>query len=478
MSDKSSKNSTNEVVEEAKRRASNDREVIIKNGTKMVKVRKRKRRKQSIVEQMQQAEDHEKKGHVKLLLSVMGIFVLSAIAVAGISFFKVAFYNSPDHIIKLENALSQKLHGETAIETYRFGPSSTIVRKFNFNSASPELPKLELSLSDIEIPHSPQSLVYGKLEGGSAIVEKATLSIDYQSPERGKLTPESEIYKPYAHSTFISDNLDIHLKTGSPSQPAVLNAEANLVVTEGNERLILRNGELKNIKGLPLELINGCIVNHPEHLEITQFKLGNGSSGFLDISGNYQKALNSSQKLQANFDGLRLESVSEVLQDIVEARVSSSDGIIEFAPIENQMKLTANLQCSRSGFTVRGLEFLSTIGELFGEVSYPQILFSDKSKVTMIVDNKGYLFKEIDLEKIGVMTLSGDFSLSHEGEVSGKLQVGVPLALILKFYPDVDRQSLTTNRSFAIFDIELSGTTRAPKDNFREQFNSAVDALQ
>jgi len=76
------------------------------------------------------------------------------------------------------------------------------------------------------------------------------------------------------------------------------------------------------------------------------------------------------------------------------------------------------------------------------------------------------------------MAIEGEFLVSFEGELKGNIQVGMPTARLYKAYPEMHQDALKTSRGYSWFDIQLSGTTRDPKDNFAEKFDEVVDALQ
>jgi len=356
MSDKNSQSrySASDMVEAAHSNAVSSsgkpketREVIVQDdGTKVVKVRRRKRKSSSADALLATGED-EKTNYLKTLLITLSAILLTLAILAGIFFFKIAFFNSPDHITKLEDSLSKKLVSTVDIQGYRVGPTNTALNKVVIESGASNSPYLRAELKDIKLAHRLETVILGKFNGNEATAQKGTLVVDYHKDIPEVISPDTDrtFYDSYKHKDL--EIAEAFITLGDPAKPKSLrinNAKAKLLIrADDNIQTFLRDGIIENLPGLPKKLETAIIVNDRDELVVQTLKLSNAGIGNLEIKGRFSKLTRLPQLLSANFENLRLESLDEHLAEIMEVRVNSVDGNLQIAPETNEYRLTASL---------------------------------------------------------------------------------------------------------------------------------------
>lgn len=455
------------------------REVVVQeDGTKVVKVRRRKRKSKSSTELLSTQED-EKKSYVKMLLMTLAVGFILSLLLVGYFLFQVARFNSPDHITKIEQFLSARATSEVDVQGYRLGPNSSQMDKVVLKSGIIESPAMEATLSHVKLDHRPETVIMGRVSGGEATAASAQLVVDYDKEVKPFKQKSDEVQEtiPYDYEDISLDKVEIALHSAK-NAPRLIEAEGKLLKrTDGDVQLILRDGKLQNIKGLPSILETAIIVNKKEEISVRTLKLSDVSVGHMEIKGEFSKVTKVPQTLSCNFHQLRLESLDENLEDIIEARVNSEDGSIFIAPVEKKYRVETDLKTTQGGISLKNFLFLETIGEKFGNFGYPYVSFNNSSEVQLIIDNEGYQFKNIEFEKAGDLAMQGEFFVNYSGALTGKIKVGIPTARIVKKFPDANRDEFITDKGYTWFNVNLSGTAEKPLDDFEERFDEVVDAL-
>ncbi len=480
--------SVEDMVDAAHDKASRDRnpeqkketrEVIVQeDGTKVVRVRRKKRKSSTNDELLSTAED-EKKSYVKLLLISLAAFATIAIILLGIFFFKIAYYNNPDFITNLENAFSKKLHSNVQLNGFRLGPTNSIIRKVTITSNTNEYPFFKGEISKLSFSHKPETVIFGGISGGDSHGQSANFIFDYDEPvEVKKINVRQDDFSiPFGHKSLGISEANISFSSAR-NAPQIKDVGLRFLIRSDDKmQVFLKSGRVENFPNLPSTLESAIIVNDGEELDIKSIKLSNGSVGIIDINGEYSKLTRLPQTLNADFKNMRLETLHKNLSEIMEARVNSEKGTLEISPEAKVFALNADLQMANVGFSLKNFKFLEDIGEKLGALSYSYVRFLDSTDVSIKIDKEGYTFSNIDFEKKGNLSLLGEFHISNDGTLNGQLKVGLPTSKILREYPEVQRESLTTNKGYSWFDVTLFGNTQEPRDDFSQKFDAVVDAL-
>jgi len=463
-------------------RSRESREVVVrKDGSKVVKVRRRKRKSQAPADVLQRSEEQTKKFYIKLTLILIGVGIFASLAFGLIFFFKVAYFNSPNYITELENGLKSKLRSEVKLEGYRLGPTASVIDKVSLLSNKSSIGEVSLELKNLQLSHRPESVVFGRLTGEDAQAEEGTLHLQLTKGQDELVQSQSNLEPKiqYDYQSLNIEKANVLIEGAQSGESlSVKDASSRVLLREdGLLQTFIRNGTMVNTPGLPKLLNSAIIIHHEDSYEVKALKLGNGSTGLLSISGNITKDLTDTQILKCDFDQLRIEESNDKVADLMEACVSSEGGTLTMNSASQHYTIAADVSLSAAGFSLKGFEFLSSFAELFGDFSYPYVAFRTRNKVSLDINKERYAFKNIYFEQQGLLAISGEIHISFEGALSGKIKVGIPTAKIAKQYPELDVKHLEDSRGYLWFDTTLSGTTLIPRDDFKEEFNKVAEAL-
>ncbi len=456
------------------------REVITQeDGSKIVRVRRRKRVSQAPAALLQSSEEEEKLFHLKLLLWSVVSFVVIGLILLGVFVFQIFAHNSPSRVAEIETAIGEHVQAEVNFKGYRVGRASVNVDSITAQSARPNT--YDAKFKGLEFKLNSPQLLLGKLVGTKGYAKEAqitlaTPSLTYSDAEAAPLVI------PYEHTSLSVDRVNVTWGFDGPQKHrfAINHAEGKFMRRKkGGFQANIRNGLILNSGTLPPVWEQSSLIIDSAGLTINSLRLSDGDVGILSLEGSYERGGPATQDLSANIENLKLQNIHPQLARVVEARIStpkSTDkrSYARLNPVDSSFEITSDFLASESGFVLKHFQFLDYISNKLGSLSQASIVCNKLCQGTITISPTGYQFKDLDLESIANIAITGDLQISADGSLSGDLSVGLPVSDIISNFPHVKRGSVETRRGYVWIPLTLSGTTDLPKDDFAINLEKTV----
>jgi len=437
---------------------SETREVITQeDGTKIVRVRKRKRKSNVDSDSLTNSDD---KLNMRLFLGIIISLVVLSIVGIGFLSFRVVSLNKPSEINRLTETANTTFVTDTEIKGYRLGYNKVKVSQFVIKENETSPIGYKLQINSIKAPIDPYQLFLGKLSGGLAQASSAVLEVSPNFINQPVFSNKWE--SSYSHDSLSIDSLDIILGESKKSKVA----GANATFTKKDKSLIftLREGALIGSGAFPSVLEKGRIHFDEDKISVESLVFNDGDSGKIALSGDIYNG--KEQALDYKIEGLSLERMNNFLGEIISARINSDSGRAHFNFEEGTYTLSSDFRSSVRGVTLKRFLFLIDIKETFGMVDRAELSFLDEARGRLTISNDGYRLHDLNLYNAPNLRVQGEVNVDLKGKLSGQLSVGFSVSKITSAFPNIDRSKLSVIGGFVFIPATLSGTTNIPKDDF------------
>ncbi len=455
---------------------SETREVITReDGSKVVKVKKRKRVNENDTTKIVSG-DHET-FILKFFIKAFVVLVIVGIGLAAYYGVRLAYYNSPDHILPLQAAVSEKIGMQTTLKSYVVGPTQVRLDSIDLDSYEDAEFTYDITLRDVMVPLKFESILFKSLYGDEARAKKGSFRLLRQPGSVVREASEEVAASiPFSHEALKISEVEFSLGQG-PRALKLSGGSAKIIKSEdGVAQLIFRDGVIKNLKVLPNRLLSAVVIDHPDHIEVKSLKLQNEQSSYINLSGDYYKGGQAESRLSSELRNMELGNLDQHFGKLVRGGADSSSGSLVIE--DGDFSLQNQLDVSSTGIELRNFRFIRSLAIIFGDTDVDNILFKNVSRATLNISKEGYELSDLRILNRYKACVMGNFKVDMNGKLSGDLQVGIPLGRIVKAYPEMDHETLNLGEGFSWYDVKLSGTAYQPKDNFLEVFNETADALE
>lgn len=456
--------------EEAEREARESARVVTRpDGTRVIKVRRRKRRSR---QPAKEAMLRRKKKKILAVCAVISLFVALGIAVVLL----VARYNSRGFQEEFGGKVGGALGGQASIDRLEVTPLRA--HAFGMSVTWPEASAVKvLKLRDVEANLRLTSLLGSEWRGEEVRARSGLLQLG--APLGGQGEAEANPPWPLDFGQYRCSELTIGFGGGDKPPVYIEGTEATLRPDEGQGTVVLlKRGEfvLEGWEPMRIDVGNAGFFGGMMDLQSLRIVPEDGIG-----------ELNFATKNPCLFDGnldLAIEAedfalsvlVGSHLGKLMDARVTGNDGVVTMKDWDFET-LDARLEFAGSGGKLVDFSFLNNLRTIFGDTDFGKPHFAKVSGV-LRRDRYGTRIQNLEMEHPGQLSVRGTIETDRAGELSGTLKVGVREGKILSA-TGRKRYSAFSNpdNGYCWITIELSGTAADPADNLSRLLHRRVDAL-
>lgn len=438
--------------------------VVRADGTQVMRVRKRKRR-----SQQEKTKTPEKRRSPLILL--LGLVALLVIVLGVAIVVLLARYNSSGFQTGMEETLTEAAGGSAAFEGLAVTPlrarSDSLTMTWGENRSLHSL-----TLSDLSAKLDIGSFLGGTWSGVPVTAKSGEMILGGTSTGGGgpRRALESSLFEAYR-----CEFLNIHL--GAPGRGIQFkNSElAMRAGPEGETQLHLRGGDtvipgwavLKTDLGMA-ELVDGG-------LRLISLRLKSESEEG-EISFSSESVLREGEDIDLGMKAERVPLSTFVGDDI--GRLM--DGVVSCENASLTMDggtlqdVALRMEFSGSEAFIQDLPFLEVLKIRLTDSEFVRPLFKSVEGV-LVQDRNGVRLQELELMERSQMAVRGQLAVNQEGELSGRLEVGIIAGKIINA-ANRKRSSVFSDsvEGFCWVTINLSGTVEDPLDDFQELLRKAA----
>ena len=444
-----------------------DAELVTRSdGSRVMRVRKRKRRRNQ-----SSAGVRRLSRRYRLIFSI-GIVVL--LVGCGVALLLVmARYNSKGYRESVEQSLSRSTGAHVGLAELSVNPIKSGVKEVQFTWPAGGLPKV-LRFVELDTRLKPASFLSSRLQGREVRAESGTLAI---SPPTNAIPPlvasgdQLLDFESYTCSQF-------ELTYGTETEEPVMRLR-------GSE---LTARPLKSGDGLRFA-VSGGFVRFGDWSELkVNHGYGEWQGGAFNLLSLYTRSGDSGEAIfkgvqPISRDGasvfdvqliqfpleelLGLESMGELFRGVVDG----PSGSLTFdASDVRSGQLRVDL--TGSGISIEGFRFLGGLASILRKEHYTRPE-GGLIKATLNWNGEQMTIEDLEYEVRSHLMVTGSIVVRKQ-ELSGRLQLGVPESLMMKSLTEPRYSSFSAPRKgYCWTDIELGGTVEQPNDNFLRKLEAA-----
>ncbi len=477
-----------EMLDRLKKRGDGEGQLVTRaDGTKALKVRKRKRR-------TDQTKDKLKAQNQRMQLIQIAGFIVFMVVMLIIGGILILYANSSSFRNGLITKIESVTNNEAKIQEFRMNPATASAAQVQMNW--PEIYVLNrLEANSIRARISPISF-FGKVFQGQEITAKngklffiAPHSQDLSSAEETKTSDSLIKFNRYSVAS-----LNVFFSKDESWDNMVENMEASYLptkISKGGE-IRLNHGNLK-LKGWPsLVLDRSYIQVSGGDLDIKSMRFlippvkseGVQDKGTINLSGVISpQAEGATHKLRVELESFQISpllgnSLGRFFHGKTITNTDENSNILKFAPGSGKdASLELNMSHAiDSRISLTQFKFLGHLSIVLNDRWYELPYFDDNVKLLIKRSGELVTMESIHLEKRARMMIKGTISTKDAaGNISGALRVGIP-EIIVAVSKDrrLDLMFSPVKDGYRWIDIELSGSGSAPADNFKEQYQAVI----
>jgi hypothetical protein len=451
------------------------------DGTQAIKVRRRKRR-------SHQPHKEEKRIAMRArMIQVSGaliLIMLGLLAAGG----AIVYGNSAPFRKALLSKITSASGAAAELQQFRMNPASA-----NANLVVLKWPKgnvlSELNVRGVRAEIRPSSFLGKAMVGEEIKSPEANLFLRVPDPaaptrEAVATAPAAVRFKRYATSK-------LNVVCGDPSAPLLRMFESDASFEPdsagGRPQLLLNRGHL-SLPGWPkLNIDRAHIEFRGPEIDIISLRFRHETDlrGRFEITGTvlpYQNDRPSSLAVEIEtypLAGIAGPELGKLFSGRIDTLSSAKSNYLTFAPGANpQGNLTVDFRNSLGDpLEISGFPFLIGIAQILDDDWFERPVFESDATGTLRRANGNVTLGNLNMENKGRIAIRGTLAKTQSGSLAGKLEVGLADAMIKSsgnrrlqtmFGPNTD--------GFRWLGVAVSGSSTAPADDFRQQYEAAAAA--
>jgi hypothetical protein len=484
------KYSIDEMLDRLKSRndssSQDDGELVTRSdGTKAIKVRKRKRR-------TDQPKDKLNAHNQRIQLVQIAGFMIFMVALLFIGGGLILYSNSSvfydDFITKIESATGSK----AKIQQFRMNPVTASAASLEMNW--PKEHALErLEVNGLRAKIAPISFFGRFFQGQEAVADKGNLFL--KAPQFQDSLSDHAASKELSKIKFgrySVSGLNVFFSDQQPWSQMIENVEASYlpVKTSKGDEIRLNQGLLK-MRGWPSLQLDRAYIQVRDHefdIKSMRFEMPSKSnqkiheSGSINLSGIIRPSgENVTHQLSVGLDSFQISyllgnGLGRFFQGKAVTNPDEASNSLQFTPTSGQDALL-RLNMSNaldSRIALSQFKFLGQLAIALDDRWYEFPFFDDEVKLLMKRSGDMIQLEEIDLLQRTRMVVRGSLSVKDEsGSISGTLKIGVPQIIITASKNRrLDALFGPVNEAYRWIQLEVGGTGVTPVDNFKELYEA------
>ncbi len=482
------KYSIDEMLDRLKNRGDGEGQLVTRaDGTKALKVRKRKRR-------TDQTRDKLKAQNQRTQLIQIAGFIVFMVAMLIIGGILILYANSSSFRNGLISKIESITGSEMKIQQFRMNPATASAGQVEMNwSEIHALNRLEANSLRARI--SPVSFVGKVFQGQEITAKNGKLFLTApHAPELSAAKVSGASDSRIKFNRYSVASLNVFFSKEESLDNMVENIEASYLPTKINQggEIRLNQGLLK-LKGWPsLALDRSYIQVRGQELDIKSMRFlipsvqsqGVQDKGTINFSGVINPQVEgATHKLHVELESFQISpllgnSLGRFFRGKTVTNPDENSNMLQFTPGSGQdASLELNMtHALDSRISLAQFKFLGNLSIVLDDRWYELPNFDHNAK--FLVKRSGELVKmeSIHLEQRARMMIKGSISTKDAaGNISGTLSVGIP-DIILAAAKDrhLDVLFSPVKDGYRWVNIELSGSGSAPADNFKELYQAVT----
>ena len=476
------KYSIDEMMDRLKKPSSgdgaDDGELVVRaDGTRAIRIRKRKRR---TTQPIKQDASRTRRSRIMQVAAAMVLLVIAGLTIGT----AVIYANSSPFRDALIQKIAQSTGAKSELQMFRMNPKTA-----NASSLSlkwPEGNMLDsLSARGITAEIFPSSFFGKSMNGEEITIIDATLALQIPKPAAATRTespPANELpiqFKRYRAPAF-------QITMGNPSDPAIRlsKSEASFYPNSlnGRTQFSLNQGQLA-IKGWPkLRLDRAFMEFRGDDIDIIGLRIQDETDnrGVFEFSGTVapyrpDQLSTLSVKMESfPLAGLTSPALGKLFSGRIDSLPATKSNYLSFYPSGNpSAKLAISFQCAlTSNLELTGFPFLFALSQTLEDDWFQRPIFEGEgASGTILREADTVSLQDLNFENKGRMALRGRITMATNQALSGELEVGVAEAMITTaITPRLKTLFGPSKEGFRWITLKIGGSATNPTDNFKELF--------
>ncbi len=476
--------SIDEMMERLKQRPSEESlasgELVTReDGTRAIKVRKRKRRSH------QPHKEEKRLTRRARMIQVSGALVLLLLALfaAGAA---IVYANGSSFRKGLIEKIAAASGAATELRQFRMNPTSA-----NANLVILNWPKgnalSELAVRGARAEIHPASFLGRAMTGEEIKSAEANLFLRFPDPN----SPSAETSGPGAGAVSFKRyaTSKLNVVCGDPSAPLMrlFESEASFepASSGGRPQLLLKGGSVSLPGWQKLNLDRAHIEFRGREVDIVgmRFRHDADSRGKLQISGTfspYQTERPSSLAVEMEtfpIEGIAGPELGKLFSGRIDTDSSAKSNYLTAVPAaDSQANLTVNFRNSLvDSLEVSGFPFLIGIAQILDDDWFQRPVFGASATGTIRRAGGNIAIGDLNLETRDRIAIRGTLAQTKNRSLAGKLEVGLAEAMIKSSgNRRLDAMFGPVHDGFRWLTVIISGSANSPTDDFRQQYEDSA----
>lgn len=451
------------------------------DGTKAIRVRKKKRR----TEQPQR--DRERRIR---MIQVAGVLVFLLFIVLSLGCLTI-YVNSPPFRKSVVSKIGWATGANVELNQFRMNPSGANAGGVDLKWPGGNVLQ-SASLRMLHADVSPMSYFGGAIGGAELDAGTATLVLRLPEPGMPATTwPEADGECPVHFDQCGAKKFSLLMQGSKGVALGLSESEAMFVSPKQDNpaQLILSKGNLNITGWSKLQLDRAHIEFLDDKIDLVGLRLNYGSDlkGVLELNGVVAPyATRGASVLQLEADAFLLPGIAgEDLGNLFEGRI---DAAPDLGPTELSLcfgeRPSASLRFAFRGtlsnpFHLKNLPFLYGLTQTSRDEWYVKPEFNDVVSGLIVRSSEHTELSQLELTSKGRLVVKGGLVRDVQGRLSGRLDVGVAHGMIKASENRVlDKMFSPPKESYRWIQLEIGGTVKTPTDNFSQQYEAALAKLK
>lgn len=442
-------------------------QVVRADGSKAIKVRKKKRR------SVQPKQELEKKSIKRKIILIAAAVSLLLISVIGFTVM-LGHYNGGRFKTKIKDSIVNLSGANAELGNLDVGTSSSKLSKIDLTWNDSHSIIKELKLKDVAADCGVLDFITGGLGGSAVGVKEGTMKLAL-SDQSAIMNTSSERPFDYPFTLYQCSVFNIDFGNDStwkftdgsvsyrPDKEAgSLNGQFSL---DRGDFIVPHFGEFK--------VRNGLMSFGSQEAEVYLGLESSEFGGQVNLDGTTGYAKDSIVDFKAEFRNYNLKGLLESkARRFFHGKIESGEGLFKMK-LGDEDSFVMSSDLVMQNVRVSDFPFIDALTEFAGDDFYSNPTFSDKCSMTINRTSTVTEYKNLDIKQDGFMHLKGNLSIDSTNAISGVVKVGLPVTVIAGKHGKLLKSVFTEDDGeFIWVSLNLSGDLGEPKDDLQQRLNA------
>jgi hypothetical protein len=460
-----------------------DGELVIRaDGTKAIKVRKRKRRSRQPHKEMLK---HQRRARMLQVSGVLILLLLAAFAIGS----GLIYANSAPFREKMLAMIRSSTGAEVELEQFRVNPANAVAGRMVLTW--PEGAMLhDLNVRGVSAAIAPSFFLGKSLKGEEVTCSDGILRLrapDSAAPAltaAGTVTSSPIHFKRFAIPSFT-------VRMGNPAQPPVslVGAEASFqpVSENGRPQLLLNRGEIL-LSGWPkIKIDRSHIEFRDRDIDIVGMRLmhEDDSRGVFELSGTvtpfevHNPSLLDVRLDSFPFGGIAGPELGQLFAGRIDTETKINSNYFSFTPgADAGMTLEVSFRNAiNAPIELQAFPFLNSLALMLGDNWFERPVFETGASGRLRRVDASVALDDLEFEQKARMALRGGLALAADRQLTGRLEIGITEVMIrASGNRKLEAMFGPVDQGFRWLALNITGTGSKPVDDFLKIVDATLPA--